>query len=372
MRPSPIEIPQADIDDLRDRLKRTRLAGAVVKDWDRGVPRDYLADLIAYWADRFDWRAQERLLNGFGPTETEIDGQRIHFLHVRSSEPNALPLLITHGYPSSVAEFTKLIEPLVNPQEPSDAFHVIIPSLPGYGLSTPLAEPGWQVARTARAWVELMRRLGYERYGTHGGDIGAGIAGMVGGLDREHVVGVHVVTDLTGAAMSAGTFVPVDLDALNEDEKAHLAALKERTAGGTGYLQLQSTRPQTVGYGLVDSPAFQLAWIAEKFKEWTQEPVDVDQLLTNVALYWFPGNGWSAANFLYEAAHSYDWGDGATNPHQGWAMFGGKDPLIGKLFNPDGKIGHWTEYDEGGHFPAMECPQLLAEDLRTFFRPFRK
>jgi pimeloyl-ACP methyl ester carboxylesterase len=369
MRPSPIEIPQADLDDLRDRLHSTRLAGSVVGDWNRGVPRDYLADLIAYWADEFDWRAQERLLNGFGPTETEIDGQRIHFLHVRSGEPDALPLLITHGYPSSVAEFTTLIEPLVHSQEP---FDLVIPSLPGYGLSTPLAEPGWNVARTARAWIELMRHLGYERYGTHGGDVGAGIAGMVGGLDPEHVVGVHVVTYLAGAAMAAGTFMPVDLDALTEDEKAHLASLKERSAGGGGYLQLQSTRPQTVGYGLVDSPAFQLAWIAEKFKEWTQEPVDVDQLLTNVALYWFPASGWSAANFLYEAAHSYDWGDGATNPNQGWAMFGGKDPLIGKLFNADGKIAHWTSYDEGGHFPAMECPEILAEDLRTFFRPFRK
>ncbi len=375
MRPSPIDIPQADLDDLRGRLARTRLAGAVTDDWDRGVPRDYLAGLIEHWQDRFDWRAQERLLNGFGPTETEIDGQRIHFLHVRSAEPGALPLLMTHGYPSSVAEFTKLIGPLTNPRahggDPADAFDVVIPALPGYGLSTPLAAPGWAVAQTSRAWIELMRRLGYDRYGTHGGDIGAGVAGMVGGSDREHVVGVHVVTDLAGAAAAAGTFMPVDLDALTEDERAHLTELKQRTSGGGGYLQLQSTRPRTVSYALVDSPAGQLAWVAEKFHEWTQEPVDVDQLLTTIALYWFPGAAWSAANFLYEAAHSYEWNEGATNPHQGWAMFGGRDPLIGKMFNADGMAEHWTEYDEGGHFPAMECPDILAEDLRTFFRPLR-
>jgi pimeloyl-ACP methyl ester carboxylesterase len=383
IRPFRIDIPQRDLDDLRYRLEHARIAGDLPGvGWTRGVPRDYLRSLIAYWRERYDWRAQERQLNAFPQYLTELDGQDIHFIHLRSPEPTALPLLVTHGYPGSVAEFTRILGPLTDPRahggDPADAFHVVAPSLPGYGFSTPLREPGWEVGRTSRAWIELMRRLGYSRYGTHGGDIGSGVSGMVGGLDRDRVVGVHVNSDLAGAAAMAGDMVPVDLSVLTDDERKRLDDLKRPLAEGYGYLKLQSTRPQTVGYALADSPTGQLAWIVEKFKEWTnqtrdlpEDAVDRDQFLTNVSLYWFTASGASSGNFLYEAAHHYEWGAGATNPHQGWAMFGGKDDIIRKLFNPDGTIEHWTEYDEGGHFPAMECPELLVDDLRRFFRPLR-
>jgi len=381
--PYRVNIPQADLDELHDRLARTRLPGTLPDDgWRRGVPLEYLRSLLQYWRQRFDWRAQEATLNEFDQFTTTIDGQRIHFMHVRSPEPDALPLLITHGYPGSVAEFTQILGPLTDPRarggDPADAFSVVAPSLPGFAFSTPLSGKGWEVARTSRAWIELMRRLGYTRYGAQGGDIGAGVAGMVGGLDRNRVVGVHINSDLLGAASMAGEYMPVDLDALTAEEQAHLTELKQPLAEGKGYLQLQSTRPYTVAYGLTDSPAGQLAWIVEKFKEWTspavelpEQAVDLDQLLTNVSLYWFTGAAPTAANFLYEAAHSYDWGDGSVAAQQGWAVFGGRDPLMRKLFDPNGGIGHWSEFDEGGHFPAMEVPQLLVADVQDFFRPLR-
>jgi len=369
MRPSPIEIPQADLDDLRDLLKRTRLAGSVVGDWNRGVPRDYLADLIAYWADEFDWRAQERLLNGFGPTETEIDGQRIHFLHVKSDQADAKPLLITHGFPSSVAEFLFLIEPLVNPGA-GQAFHVVAPSLPGYAFSTPLGATGWTMGRTARAWVELMRRLGYDRYGAHGGDVGAGVSGTVAGLDGEHVIGVHVVTDPLTAA-NVATFIPGMADRLDEEDPVDKLILDRMDAfqkDGSGYLAIQNSRPQTIGYGLVDSPLLQLAWIAEKVHEWTDLPVDRDQLLTTVSLYWFTGSGATAAHTLYEQAHSAEWGPPSAVPH-GVAVFGA-DETVRRLV-PAAADAHWTEFQRGKHFPAMEAPADLAADLRAFFEPLQ-
>ena len=207
MQPFRIEIPQADVDYLHDRLANARWPGELPGvEWARGVPLGYLKELAGYWRTQYDWRAQEAQLNQYPQFTTEIDGQRIHFLHVKSGQPGAKPLLITHGFPSSVAEFLHLIEPLVNPAA-GQAFHVVAPSLPGYAFSTPLGAAGWAMGRTARAWAELMRRLGYGRYGLHGGDIGAGVSGMVAGLDRDHVTGVHVVTDPLTAAATA-TFIP--------------------------------------------------------------------------------------------------------------------------------------------------------------------
>jgi pimeloyl-ACP methyl ester carboxylesterase len=365
-----IEIPQADLDYLHDRLSTARWPGEVPgAGWTRGMPLDDLRELADHWRSGYDWRAQEALLNRYPQFTTEIDGQRIHFVHIRSDRPDARPLLITHGYPSSVAEFLNLFELLVNPTD-GPAFHVVAPSLPGYGFSTPLSGPGWTMGRTARAWIELMRRLGYERYGVHGGDIGAGVSGMVAALDGEHVIGVHVVTDPVTAANTA-TFIPGMADNLDRNDpldKLILERMESFNTEQSGYLAIQNSRPQTIGYGLTDSPVLQLAWIAEKVHEWTDLPVDRDQLLTTVSLYWFTGSGVTAAHTLYDQAHSFDWGDEPTVP-QGFAVFGADETVRKLVPAPEGS--HWTEFERGLHFPAMEAPAELAADLQAFFGPLR-
>src|SRR5579863_5810639 len=370
IRPFRIEIPQADLDYLHDRLANARWPGELPGvGWDRGMPLGYLKELAGYWRTQYDWRAAEAQLNSRPQFITEIDGQRIHFMHVRSAKPGAKPLLITHGFPSSVAEFMHLIEPLVSPAA-GQAFHVVVPSLPGYAFSTPLSAAGWTMGRTARAWAELMRRLGYQRYGVHGGDIGAGVSGMVAGLDGEHVTGVHVVTDPLTAAATA-TFLPGiagRLDASDPVDKLIMDRMHAFTTEGSGYLAIQNNRPQTIGYGLTDSPLLQLAWIAEKVREWTDLPVDRDQLLTTVSLYWFTGSGATAAHTLYEQAHSSDWGTSPAVP-QGFAVFGA-DETVRKLV-PAPAGAHWSEFPRGRHFPAMEAPAQLAADLQAFFGPLR-
>lgn len=370
IQPFQIAISQADLDDLHARLAIARWAASVPgAGWERGVPADYLKELAEYWRTGFDWRAQEKALNAYPQFVTEIDGQRIHFLHVRSSRPDAKPLLVTHGFPSSVAEFMNLIEPLIAPGADEDpAFHIIAPSLPGYGFSTPLAAQGWTLGRTARAWIELMRRLGYERYGVHGGDIGGGVSGLVAGYDAEHVTGLHVTTDPLTAA-NVATFLPGLADRLDPADPVDATALErmnEFRKEGSGYLAIQNSRPQTIGYGLVDSPVLQLAWIAEKFEQWTDLPIDRDQLLTNVSLFWFTGAGASAAHTLYDQFHSSDWGAPSSVPH-GYAVFGA-DATVRKLV-PAEPEAHWSEFERGKHFPAMECPDVLAADLRVFFGP---
>jgi epoxide hydrolase len=368
IQPFRVEIPQADVDYLHGRLAGARWPGEVPGvGWTRGVPLGYLTELAGYWRTGYDWRDQEAQLNRYPQFTTEIDGQRIHFLHVRSGQPGAKPLLITHGFPSSVAEFLHLIEPLASPAE-GQAFHVVAPSLPGYAFSTPLAAAGWTMGRTARAWAELMRRLGYQRYGVHGGDIGAGVSGLVAGLDGEHVTGLHVVTDPLTAAATA-TFIPGMADRLDGNDPADKLILDRMDAfrkDGSGYLAIQNSRPQTIGYGLADSPLLQLAWIAEKVHEWTDLPVDRDQLLTTVSLYWFTGSGATAAHTLYEQAHSSDWGAPPAVP-QGFAVFGA-DETVRKLV-PAPDTAHWTEFQRGQHFPAMEAPAQLAADLQAFFGP---
>ncbi len=371
IRPFHIQIPQADVDDLHARLDRVRWPAPVEEDdgWSRGIPESELSGLVEYWRTSFDWRAQEATLNELPQFVTEIDGQRIHFLHVQSDRPDALPLLVTHGYPTSFVEFAPMVDDLVAP-ESGPAFHVVAPSLPGYGFSTPLASSGWTMSRTAHAWAELMARLGYDRYGVHGGDVGAGVSGMVAGLDAEHVVGCHVVTDPVTAANTA-TFIPGMADRLDADDPVDRLILERMDAfrnDGSGYLALQQTRPRTIGYGLVDSPVLQLAWIAEKFHEWTHLPIDRDQLLTNVSIYWFTGAGASAAHTLYDQAHASDWGGPADVP-QGFAVFSA-DLTVRKLVPvPEGT--HWTEFDHALHFPTMESPADVVADLQTFFRPLR-
>jgi pimeloyl-ACP methyl ester carboxylesterase len=370
IQPFRIQIPQPDLDYLNDRLATARWPGDLPgTGWTRGIPLADLQELASYWHKHYDWRAAETNLNAYPQFTTEIDGQTIHFLHVTSAKPDAKPLLITHGFPSSVAEFLHLIEPLVNPAA-GQAFHVVAPSLPGYAFSTPLSATGWTMGRTARAWAELMSRLGYQRYGVHGGDIGAGVSGMVAGLDKEHVTGVHVATDpLTAAAVA--TFIPGLADRLDDSDPVDKLILDRMDAfktEGSGYLAIQNSRPQTIGYGLTDSPLLQLAWIAEKVHEWTDLPVDRDQLLTTVSLYWFTGSGASAAHTLYEQAHSSDWGAPPAVP-QGFAVFGADETVRKLVPAPPG--AHWTEFPHGKHFPAMEATADLAADLQAFFGPLQ-
>jgi pimeloyl-ACP methyl ester carboxylesterase len=383
IRPFRIEVPQADLDDLRQRLASSRwpdeLPGV---GWSRGVPLGYLKDLADYWANGFDWRGQEAKLNELPQFTTEIDGQNVHFMHVRSPEPGALPLIICHGYPGSVVEFMNIIGPLTDPASfggnAADAFHVVAPSLPGFGFSTPVREPGWEMARTARVFSELMHRLGYERYGAQGGDVGSGIIGMLAGFDRNRVVGVHTNSDPL-AVIGALDYLPegaARLAGLSKEDKAAVERARALTDAGSGYLKLQSNRPQTIAYSLTDSPVGQLAWILENFKEWTdetaelpEEAVDLDQLLTNVSVYWFAGTGASAARFLYETGHSTEWGAPGTTP-QGWALFAAQ-PFVRAMMDPQQEIEHWSEFDRGGHFAAMETPDLLVGDVRKFFRTLR-
>jgi hypothetical protein len=396
IRPFRIDIPDRDLEDLRERLAGTRWPDELPGGgWRRGVPLDYLRQLADYWRAGFDWRAQEARLNALPQFTPEIDGQTVHFLHVRSPEPAAMPLLVIHGYPSSVVEFLEVIGPLSDPRahggDRADAFHLVVPSLPGFGLSTPVREPGWDMARSSSALAELMGRLGYDRYGAHGGDIGAGVSGTLAATQPAHVVGVHTISDAMGVAVGEQFGYPIP-DDLSQADLARVEEQRRRWADMKGYLDLMSTRPQTLAYSLTDSPAGQLAWIAQSFKEWTaasaelpEDAVDRDLLLANISIYWFTRSGASAARFVYETAHA-DWGgsseqDRGGSPDAGWeapaaavpqglALFGGDD-LLRKVLDPDHKMAHWSEYHRGGHFAALEVPDLLVGDLRTFFRGLR-
>jgi pimeloyl-ACP methyl ester carboxylesterase len=379
IRPFRIEVPQADLDDLADRLRRTRwpteLPGV---GWSRGVPLGYLRELAAYWADGYDWRQQETRLNQLPQFTTTIDGANLHFLHVRSPEPDALALLLTHGWPGSIVEFLDVIGPLTDPRghggDPADAFHLVIPSIPGFGLSGPTPEPGWTERRVASAFAELMRRMGYARYGAQGGDVGAGVSPDLGRVDPEHVVGVHV----NAATVGFMPFPPLgeaELAELTDGERARVERIAAFMSDEFGYAQIQSTRPQTLSYGLTDSPIGQLAWIVEKFQGWThgsevpEDAVDRDQMLTNVMLYWLTRTAGSAANLYYEGAHAGQWPQPSGVP-TGVAVFA-EDVAVRRYAEQANNIVHWTEFDRGGHFAAMEAPDLLVGDVRGFFRRFR-
>jgi pimeloyl-ACP methyl ester carboxylesterase len=375
--PFNVAIPQAEVDDLVARIENTRWPFEIVSDWSRGVPPSHARELADYWAHGFDWAAQQASLNAFPQFTTTVDNQVIHVVHVRSAEEGAAPLLLLHGYPSSFVEFTRMIGPLVDPVahggDAQDAFHVVIPSIPGFGFSTPLHEPGWDVARTARAFDALMAELGYERYGVEGGDVGAGVAEKLCIEAGERVTAALIVTDPGAIATEYGP----PTTHLSADEQARLGQLKAARAEDFGYLALQTSRPQSIAYGLSDSPAMQLTWIAEKVKEWTDptkelpgDAVDLDQLLTLVSVYWFGGGGAGAANFLYDVAHAnVVWGEAHDRP-TGFVSFG-LEPLTRRILDPDERVPYWNEHAEGGHFPAMEVPDLLVEDLRAFFRNYR-
>jgi pimeloyl-ACP methyl ester carboxylesterase len=377
IRPFRIDIPQADLDDLGERLARTRWPAELPgTGWAAGVPVSYLKDLASYWGTGYDWRAHEARLNQFPQFTTVIDGQTVHFVHVRSAEAGALPLIITHGWPGSVMEFLNIIGSLTDPAghggNPADAFHVVAPSLPGFGFSTPLAGPGWDTRRIARAWVDLMHRLGYHRYGAQGGDTGAVVSPELGRTDPDHVIGVHV--------NNLGTFPsgdPAELADLTEADQARLAFMDKWGREMSGYAIIQSTRPQTLAYALTDSPAGQLAWIVEKFKEWTDpaaelpdDAVDRDLILTDVSVYWLTGTAGSAACIYYEGARTWGLARPKSPVPTGVAVFP-NDTTIRPLAERDHNVVHWSEFSRGGHFAALEAPDLLTGDIREFFRQVR-
>jgi epoxide hydrolase len=371
-----VAVPEREVRDLVRRLGDTRWPDDVDTDWSRGVPVSYARRLVDYWAGEYDWSAQERNLNRFPQFTTQIDGQTIHFVHVRSRVPNATPLLMVHGYPSSFVEFARMIGPLVDPEahggRAEDAFHVVVPSLPGFGFSTPLV-PGWAIQQAAAAFDQIMGALRYERYGVHGGDVGAGVAESICVQAGIRVIGSLVVTD---AGAIATEYTP-PTDHLTEAERERHQELKAARDEDFGYLAIQTTRPRSIAYGLTDSPVMQLTWIVEKVKEWTdpakalpEDAVDLDQLLTLVSVYWFGGGGGGAANLLYEAAHAAPaWGMSHDRP-QGFVAFG-QEPLIRRILDPEERLPYWNEHPVGGHFPAMEEPDILVGDLRAFFAGLR-
>jgi epoxide hydrolase len=360
IRPYRIEIPQAQLDDLHDRLDRTRwpdeltCVGAAY-----GAPLADVRDLADHWRHDYDWRRHEAELNELPQFTTTIDGQNVHFIHVQSPDRNALPLILTHGWPGSVVEFLDVIGPL------SETFHVVVPSIPGFGFSGPTTETGWSNARVARAWAELMGRLGYERYGAQGGDMGALISPDLARHAPDRVVGVHV----NAASVGFIPLGPADEDGLTDPERERLARIRHFMTEEWGYNQLQSTRPQTLAYGLTDSPVGQLAWIAEKVAAWSAEPIDRDRLLTNVMLYWLTGTANSSSRLYYENQHSWSMPENSGVP-TGVAVFA-EDVSIRRYAEEANTIVHWSEFDRGGHFAALEAPDLLVEDVRAFFEKIR-
>lgn len=361
--PFRIDIPQEQLDDLHARLDRTRWPAELPgTGWSYGVPLDYLKKLAHYWRHSYDWRAAERRLNSFPQFTTAIDGQNVHFLHVRSVKPDALPLLLTHGWPGSVVEFDKIIEPLAKD------FHLIIPSIPGFGFSGPTTETGWNAERVARAWAELVNRLGYRRYGAHGGDWGSVISLELGRIDAEHLAGVHVTMLPT---FPSGD--PAELERLTDQERERLGDRERYTRELAGYRAIQGTRPHTLAAGLHDSPVGQLAWIVDMFKLWTdsaevpEDAVDVDQLLTNVMVYWLTGTAASSARIYREPSTAWV-NQEPVRTRLGVAVFAHEIVRPVRTFaqrvHP---IEHWSEFSRGGHFAAMERPDELIGDLRAFF-----
>jgi len=376
IKPFRIAIGDDVLADLKSRLRNTRWPEAeLVSDWSQGAPLQWIQEVCRYWADSYDWRRREAALNRFTQFSTGIDGLDIHFLHVRSPHPDAMPLIITHGWPGSVVEFHKVIEPLTNPTahggNAADAFHVVCPSLPGFGFSSKPTTTGWGVDRIARAWAELMSRLGYARYGAQGGDWGSAVTTSLGAQDAAHCAGIHITLAMSARPQVEGEPTP--------EEARALKGIKHYADWDSGYSKQQSTRPQTVGYGLTDSPAGQAAWILEKFWAWTDcngHPENIlsrDELLDNVMLYWVTGTAASSARLYWES-----FGPGRRAEHKitvptGVAVFPKEivAPVRRWMEGSYTNIRHWTEMPKGGHFAAFEQPELFITEVRRFFGALR-
>jgi epoxide hydrolase len=356
--PFRMEVPQSDLDDLHDRLARTRWPDELPGVGDEyGVSLGYVRDLAEYWRTGYDWRSWEARFNRYPQFTTTIDGQTIHFLHVRSPEPDPLPLILTHGWPGSVAEYLDVIEPLT-----AAGFDLVIPSLPGYGFSGPTHETGWNRYRMAKAWAELMRRLGYERYGAVGNDAGSMINPELGRIDPEHMVGSHVTQ-----IFSFPSGDPAEMADLTEEEQQQLGTLQWFYENKFSFNQLMSQQPQTLAYALADSPVGLLAWNAQLFGE----GLDDDFVLTNVSIYWFTRTGGSAARLYYEDAHATPATEPTTMP-TAVAAFGGDFSGVRRFAERDHhSIIRWTTFDHGGHFAAHKATDLLVGDIQAFFGPLR-
>jgi pimeloyl-ACP methyl ester carboxylesterase len=379
IKPFTIDIPQSTLDDLAAKLASTRLPAPLPgDDWNTGVPVSWLSSLVDYWRTSYDWRAAEKELNSYPQFTTEIEGQQIHFLHVRSAEPDALPLLLTHGWPGSIVEFLDLIGPLTDPVafggHASDAFHVVIPSLPGFGFSGPVSSSGWSRERVGQVWALLMEELGYERYGVQGGDIGGAVSPAVARAARDRVVGVHTNG---GPSLPPYPLPEEELKTLTPLEQDRIARIGGFLQKEFGYISIQSTRPQTLAYGLVDSPVGQLAWIMDKFMAWTwpaetlpEAIISKDRLLTNVMIYWLTGTAGSAAYVGY--AQQEAWGTKLENSGVPTAVLAfAHDVPVRRYAERDNNITRWTDVDHGGHFAALEEPELLVSDVREFFSSLR-
>jgi pimeloyl-ACP methyl ester carboxylesterase len=376
--PFRVRIPSTALDDLRDRLARTRWSDReTVDDWSQGVPLAYLQRVCQYWATDYTWSRLEDRLNGYPQYRTKIDGVAIHFLHIRSPEPDAIPLLLTHGWPGSIVEFLDVIKPLTDPtafgDAGEDAFHLIIPSLPGYGFSDHQTETGWNRERTADAWAELMTRLGYDRFAAQGGDWGASVTNHLALRHPARLLGIHLNLVSVGPPTDQATFT--------DAEKAQLTEVRQAQARladwESGYVHQQRTRPQTLGYGLTDSPVGQCAWILEKFKAWSDcgdDPVagfGIDRILDNISVYWFGASATSSARLYWESQPAgfntrVDVPAGATifpkelsRPPRTWAA---------EVYTD---LRYWNQVDRGGHFAAFEEPDLFARELRSCFRLMR-
>jgi pimeloyl-ACP methyl ester carboxylesterase len=377
MREFRVEVPETELDDLRERVARTRWPEpATSPGWTQGVPLDYARELCDYWVREYDWRRCEAELNALPQFRTGLDGGgddtvEVHLIHARSPHPGALPLLLTHGWPGSVVEFLDVIEALTNPPDPRDAFHLVVPSLPGYGFSAKPAVPGWGIERIATAWAQLMDRLGYDRYGAQGGDWGSLITSALGTGAPENLVGIHLTMPLAERPPEA------EAQPLTDSEKAAFAARETFQKLGTGYSSEQSTRPQTIGYGLLDSPSAQCTWIVEKFWDWTdcaghpENVISRDRLLDNVMLYWLPGNGASSARLYWESFKRRRMDEvpvptGVTQFPQELVRL--PRHWIERRYTD---LRHWSEPKTGGHFASLEQPEVFVDELRTFFRPLR-
>ena len=375
VQPFRIAIPEADLDDLRARLARTRLPEKETPDdWSQGIPLSYVRELVAYWKNGYDWRVCEARLNALPQFTTRIDGLGIHFLHIRSPHANAQPLVLTHGWPGSIIEFMKVIGPLTDPVahggEARDAFHLVCPTLPGFGFSDKPTQPGWSIEHIANAWAQLMARLGYTRYFAQGGDWGALVTAAIGMQDTEHCAAIHM-------NMPIAPPDPANMENLTEREQSALAGMKHYQDWDSGYSKQQSTRPQTLGYGLADSPAGQMAWIIEKFWSWTDcdgHPENVltrDELLDNVMMYWLTNSGASSGRIYWES-----FGKTNTNPISipvGCSIFPKEIFRTSRRWAEKrfSNLIHFNDLDKGGHFAAMEQPASYLDEVRTTFRKVR-
>ncbi len=373
--PFRIEVPDAVLDDLRLRLRATRWPEReTVTDWSQGIPLGWVKEMCGYWAEGYDWRAREARINRLPQFRTAIDGLGIHFLHIRSPEPGALPLVLTHGWPGSIVEFLEVVGPLADPVAhggtAADAFHVVVPALPGYGFSDKPREPGWGASRIGAAWAALMSRLGYARYVAQGGDWGAMVTTAIAQADPTHCAGIHVNMPIAAPD-------PETMGEMTPLEQAALAGFAHYNEWDSGYSKQQSTRPQTLGYGLTDSPAGQAAWILEKFHAWTdcqghpENALSRDQMLDNVMLYWATSSAASSARLYWESFRTPSL-DPIDLP-SGISLFPREIMRTSRRWAEKRfrNLVYWNELERGGHFAAFEQPEIFVRELRACFRLMR-